>query len=190
MIDFHNPRELSLLKRRLGIVLGMIMGGLAGILGWAFWQGRGQRLPRLTPDAFRQAKSLWERQEINNYRVVVEVSGRQAARYEVQVKDGVAVRVLHNGQPLSLSRLIATWSVPGMFGTIQSDLDRLPRRKNLTLWARFHPVYGYPESYRRLETVVRGESSAASWRVVEFEIRPSTAAPPASPSRADPRPGP
>ena len=68
-----------------------------------------------------------------------------------------------------LATALGTWSVPGMFGTIESDLKTNaaapPSQPPLQLRAEFHPTYGYPQRYVRLAW---GTKVTTSWNVTMF----------------------
>ena len=69
------------------------------------------------------------------------------------------------------------WSVPGMFDTIQTELDAAADRdgsfagqpaSQLVLRAEFDPQYGYPRRYHRILLHARQE---LEWEVVTFVER-------------------
>ena len=115
---------------------------------------------------------------MEDYRVEVRVTGRQAATYCVEVRGGQVQKATRNGQPLKQQRTMGTWSVPGMFHTIEKDLQNVelhasgradqatPRPK---LRCRFETKLGYPQQYYRIETSGRIYNAEVSWQVVSFE---------------------
>jgi hypothetical protein len=105
----------------------------------------------------------------------VEVTGSQPGAYRVLVADGEAQEAFRNGQPLQQHRTFETWSVPGMFSTIEADLTRQQGKASagvsparMTLRAEFDPEFGYPRKYRRIEW---GQGIEVHWEVEKFEPR-------------------
>ena len=138
------------------------------------------RLNRHSPEEFSieqfdEAQHRWNQSGPDNYDIEVQVTGRQAATYRVAVRKGEVISAQRNGQPLKQLRTLGTWSVPGMFGTISKDVENLEKTAHnladdttpqLSLSADFHPHYGYPEHYLRLEW--GSANSKVSWKVIEF----------------------
>jgi hypothetical protein len=187
-------------RRRSSIVLAAILGSLFGLavalLFWAY--SHRDRLPQLSQQDFEDAQSRWRKNGPRDYDVEVEVSGRQPAIYRVEVRGGEPAAAFRNGQPLTQKRTWFTWSVPGMFGTLESDFNHVARvttgdvdenTPRLRLFGIFHPKYGYPERYRRImlgqgreESMAHriGQSAAPTadtsametvWTVREFTVR-------------------
>ncbi|MCA9263278.1 MAG: hypothetical protein KDA60_05495 [Planctomycetales bacterium] len=145
---------------------------------FAFWivTSRSQAVPALTPARFASAMQLWEEQGLENYEIAIQVEGRQPAIYEVTVENGEPVRALRNGQPLPAGPTRGTWSVPGMFSTIDYDVEAVAKRENdpeaaqtprLILRAEFNPQWGYPAKYERLELMTQ---NAVRWQVTRFVV--------------------
>jgi hypothetical protein len=131
--------------------------------------------PALTSRAFDAAWEQWRRQGPADYEIHIRVSGAQPATYRVVVVDGEAKQAFRNGQPLQQRRIFETWSVPGMFSTIEADLTRQQGKSatgvapaRMTLRAEFDPEYGYPRKYRRIEW---GQGIEVNWEVERFEKR-------------------
>lgn len=144
---------------------------------------RSRRLPELDRARFDAARAAWMQAALPSYDVTVEVTGRQAAVYSAQVRNGDTIAATRNGQPLKQKRTLRTWSVPGMFDTIESDVENIesvangtarPGTPKLVLRARFHPDLNYPERYQRIQW---GSSHEVTWRVVEFHAAHETPSP-------------
>ena len=175
-VEFSARRRLT-----LGCLAGLALG-----LAFALVLVR-QRIhdptPALTPEILAATQLRWERNGPADYDIEVQVEGNQPALYRVEVRRGEAVAAQRNGHPLKQLRTLGTWSVPGMFGTMSSDLEQLEKRAagkanaptpHLTLRARFNPATGYPEKYLRYEA---GSRMQVSWEVIRFEpIGPTSGA--------------
>ena len=160
----EGPHEFRLSMR--AIIVITVVGVVLATLFAVAWFRRGG-LPPVDASALAQAQTRWEANAPSDYSIEVQVTGRQGATYFVEVRDGDVIRATRNGQPLTQQRTLGTWSVPGMFETIAADVDHLEKIRRgvtngpaswLTLRARFHPRYGYPEHYIRLEN--SGQSAA------------------------------
>ncbi|GIW95105.1 MAG: hypothetical protein KatS3mg110_3146 [Pirellulaceae bacterium] len=87
------------------------------------------------------------------------------------------MRATRNGQPLPQRRVWHTWTVPGMFETLERDLEQMERsRRNepgsisLVVYVAFDPTYGYPARYLRSEASAAGANPDVTWEVIEFEL--------------------
>ncbi len=128
------------------------------------------RPPKLTREALDEAIERWRRSGPSDYRVVIQVSGRQPGRYEVQVEDSVAKTATLDGHELTNRRTFGTWAVPGMFNTIQIDVENQARkdRGELLLRAEFDPQLGIPRRYERVEMRSYAHD-ALIWEVLDFQ---------------------
>jgi hypothetical protein len=158
----------------MSAILGGALGLVAALLVTAWFHG--ERLPLVDRAALQAARQRWRQHGPASYDVEVAVDGPQSAVYRVEVRDGQVRAASIDGRPLRQQRTWGTWSVPGMFGTIESDLDRLeggsgpsggvpPRR--VVLRGRFDERYGYPEKFLR----VQGDPPLqVTWEVTRFEV--------------------
>ncbi len=163
-------------RPRWGLIFALAMLAVAAGL----WSLR-RPIPRVTRAEWERARQRWSEREPANYRIQVRVTGKQGARYDVLVRDGKVTEALRNNQPLSAGRTMATWSVPGMFGTILLDLEGLERaargpaesqRPSLLLRCQFHPEWSYPERYQRIEWGAGSTNPDVTWTVDRFEVLP------------------
>jgi len=133
------------------------------------------RLPALTSATFHEAWNRWDEHAPAGYDIEVAVSGPQAATYRVQVRAGEVISATRNGFALKGYRTIGTWSVPGMFHTMEIDLDQLGRSEEtattnsqrLILSCQFDTALGYPAHYRRIEM---GSRMQVEWQVTSLTI--------------------
>lgn len=161
-------------RRTSSIVLAVILGGtvaLLVILVVAMFLLR-QPLPSLTREDLSTAMDRWSVNEPANYDIQIQVQGRQPATYRVEVRDGEAILAERDGAPLKGHRTLGTWSVPGMFHTIEIDMATVemamdPSRPPLLLGAAFNATYGYPDRYHRSEV---GTQMDVVWKVTAFVV--------------------
>ena len=149
----------------LGGILGIIVAVIAMLL-----MGPGQ-IPELNASSFNQALNQWGSNRLMNYEIEITVQGRQPGRYRTTVQDGEVVSAEFNNNALTNPRTMSTWTVDGMFRTIdydvQAQLNRDAQDPELTLRAEFNPQYGYPQKYQRIQW---GSLNELTWEVTRFEI--------------------
>ena len=135
---------------------------------------RGNAVPELDVAGFATAQEKWTQAEPPDYLIETKVSGLQPATYRVQVREHRVISAKRNDYPLKDERTLGTWSVPGMFGTIQRDVDANQTASDssppLHLRVQYEPQYGYPMRYVRL---MWGTKVTTSWEVTRFEIGPT-----------------
>lgn len=146
------------------IFLLLIFAGLVGLV----FAIRGQRMPSMDRAQFEAAQAQWEDQKPTDYAISIAVSGPQPGNYSVQVQNGIATTATLDGRDLTRPRTFGTWSVDGMFETLQRDLDTQDANGNLILGAVFHETLGIPLQYERLE-MQTGVHDALQWEVTQFE---------------------
>ncbi len=123
-------------------------------------------LPALTADRLTQADARWRAARVRDYNIEIEVRGAQPAVYAVEVREGEPISATRNARPLTQRRTWETWTVPGMFDTLASDVDSLAAGRNLVVRSLFTDV-GLPERYERIEM---GTGHQVSWEVKRFEV--------------------
>lgn len=157
------------------MALGMAMLLIVGLIAIGKFARRGQ-LPILDRSGFNAARSAWIDAEPSDYDITIEVTGRQPAIYRAQIRGGETINASRNDTPLTQKRTLRTWSVPGMFDTIESDVESVELfasgkgdawTPNLTLRAEFDPEWHFPSRYRRIEW---GSSYEVLWQVKEFKL--------------------
>ncbi len=174
----HDRMGVSAALRRFAMttLLGIGLGLIVMLL--VMRQVYHDTTPTLSPAQFHAAHEHFRSNKIANYDIEVQVTGPQASRYRVEVRDGEPVAAWRNGQPLQSQRTFGTWSIPGMFSTISRDIEAVERataagsQLPLILRAGFHPQFGYPERYRRIDNGSRkgGDSITVSWEVTAFRL--------------------
>ncbi len=169
--------QTTMRTRRTSLLLiGFLGAGLALTLFFVLWGLRSRHdWPELTVDDFDRAWEHWQKNSPENYDIYIQVTGRQPAIYEISVREREVILAVCNGDRLKSKRTWGTWSVPGMFQTIEHDLERLAEfKKNqragpppLLLHVQFDQVHGYPGQYHRLEL---GTQMQVDWKVTEFRV--------------------
>jgi hypothetical protein len=160
-------------SRLLAIFAGAALA-LVTVSIYFYWRS-GPRLGEIDDARLAAARELWKQHGPASYDIEVTVSGPQAAVYRVEVRDHLVKVATRNGSPLRDQRSLGAWSVPVMFDTIAVDLRaaKNPIRINpkevqgVTPLGVFHPQYGYPERYRRVQW---GADMDASWVVTSFHV--------------------
>ena len=142
-----------------------------------FWSSHQDRLPAFGRETYDQAWELWKSRSPANYNISIEVSGRQPAVYEAEVRNGVTTSARRNGHPLTQLRTLGTWSVPGMFNTIGYDVGAIETNApetptDLTIRGIFDEQWGYPSRYQRIQW---GSDTEVYWCVLSFKVFESTA---------------
>lgn len=175
------PRRTSPLGQMQTLAAAGFLGVLTAVvvlMAWTAASNRG-KLPSLTVEEFEAAKQRWRANEPDDYDVTIEVAGRQAATYHVEVRAGEVMVATRDSIPLKQQRTRGTWSVPGMFNTIQSDVDNAEQHRlgtaaegvpQVHLLALFDSQYGYPQRYHRTELRKWGNNAVVSWEVTEFRV--------------------
>lgn len=173
----QSPRLQRIGHYATGFVAGGVLGLIGSIMLWRMMSSDAA-LPELHRKEWLEARRRWETAALHDYDIKVSVSGRQAATYAVQVRDGEVVGATRNSEPLPQQRTWSTWTVEGMFETISRDLDSVEKHlegradastPQLQLRALFHSELGYPQQYLRTEMVRFGANVEVSWEVVKFD---------------------
>jgi hypothetical protein len=181
MEDAQPPRRRKSLLV-LAAVLGAMFGLAVALVIWA-WTHRNP-LPPLSQEEFEEAQRRWREYGPLNYDIEVEVSGPQPAVYRVEVREGEPMSASRNGRKLAERRTWATWSVPGMFGTLASDFRHLARVESgaddentprVSLYGVFQTKFGYPEQYRRI-MLGQGREESMAHRISQGRIAGDDAA--------------
>lgn len=169
------------LKRFARLIVWFVGGGVFGLVVMTIVlrvSSSDSGTPALVMADWELARNRWSAGAVENYDVEVAVTGRQAATYSVQVRNGKVVNATRNGNVLPQQRTWTTWTVEGMFETIGRDLDSVQRHETgraepntprLQLRAVFDPQLGYPQRYLRTEMVRFGANPEVSWKVLRFE---------------------
>lgn len=133
-------------------------------------QFRPELPPQLTRTSFDAAWTQWDENEPPDYEIQIKVVGPRSALYDVKVENGTVVSATRNDVALpEVPRTMRTWSVPGMFDTMEHDVMRIekPGRKELELRATFDPQHGYPSKYYRDDL---SNNFKMRWTVERFQI--------------------
>jgi len=174
MENHPNQRRENAKKtlRIFRVVSGSLLAVFIVLITMLFIFG-GTLVPTLNALRLKEAEAVWEQAALSSYDIQIKVTGRQAAVYAVEVRRGEVVSAKHNGNSLPVG---PTWSVPGMFATIASDVENFEKvaagkadatTPRLQLRATFHPQYGYPERYVRIQS---DNNTEVTWQVILFKV--------------------
>ena len=166
--------------RASAVIWGAIAALLSAVVIWVIFAfaTAGPRLPEIDQAQLDAARQKWKANGPSDYDITVAVSGTRAAVYHVEVRDGKAIQATRDETPLTDPRTLGTWSVPGMFDTMQSDVDHIDQpiqisekeSHHVSPRAEFHPELGYPIRYRRIEWRSNIE---VGWEVTDFQSLPA-----------------
>ena len=144
--SFTSIRAFSRLGQTQVLVAASFLGVLTAVVGLMAWTAISNqgKLPPLAVEDFERARQRWQANAPLDYDVTIEVAGRQAAVYHVEVRAGEVVVSTRNSRPLKQRRTRGTWSVPGMFNTMQSDVDNAEQHRLGTAAAGVPQVHKFP----------------------------------------------
>jgi len=154
------------------ILLGLVLG--AGLALELFVV---ERLPPLTVDALEAGEKRWDQNGPKSYDLDLTIEGAQPGVVHVEVRNGVTTAMRRDGVAPQQRRVWDVWSVPGMFTTIEQELQNaedpqhgmgLTSGASVDIRAEFDPTYGYPA---RVHRVVFGGGPEVFWKVISFKPR-------------------
>ena len=134
------------------------------------------RISELTPEALHAAQARWEQSGPPNYRMVVETDSdrMEPSRYEVTVRAKQIVKLERNGSPLQPGAGDSSYSVEGLFQTMDQEIDLATKPQKLGAppgyasypMARFDAVTG---RLLRFQRSVGGTKNSIEINVTAFE---------------------
>jgi hypothetical protein len=162
---------LPVSRKGIAFVLACLAFALACVV-FALQFFVAERLPLLTEAELERAKKLWQEHGPTDYDIDVEIRGAQPGVVHAEIRHGaVLAQTRDNRVPPQWTW--DTWSVPGLFGTLEQDMEiaENPEREiqaaKGTKWqlrCEFDPRYGYPRRYHRLVT----GGPEVYWQVTSF----------------------
>jgi hypothetical protein len=165
-------RRLS--RRTTLFVLGSIAFALASlVLALEFFVV--ERIPLLAESDLAAAKKRWQEHGPVSYDMDIEIRGAQPGHVQVNVRNRVVVAETRDGR-VPKEHTWETWTVPGMFNTIETDMEIAENPEQAiqaapgTRWqlrCEFDPVLGIPRRYHRLAS----GGPEVYWRLTRFEVR-------------------
>jgi hypothetical protein len=171
-ISADGRRRLS--RKTTLFVLGSIAFALASlVLSLEFFVV--ERIPLLTQSDLDAAKKRWQEHGPVSYDMDIELRGAQPGRVQVSVRNRVVAAETRDGR-VPKEHTWETWTVPGMFNTIETDMEIAENPEQAiqaapgTKWqlrGEFDPVTGVPRRYHRLAS----GGPEVYWRVTRFEAR-------------------
>jgi hypothetical protein len=134
------------------------------------------RLSELTPDTLRAAQAQWEKSGPASYRMVVETSGdhMDTSKYEVMVRAKAIVKLERNGSPLQPEAGGNSYTVEGLFRTLDQEIDLKGKPQLLGAPAGYssYPMASFDTATGRLlrfQRSVGGAKNSIEIMVREFE---------------------
>jgi hypothetical protein len=132
-----------------------------------------ERLPALNQAALEAAVERWDQNTPPNYDMDILLRGAQPGKVHVEVRGGEVTAETRDGRDPGRSTW-GTWAVPGMFDTLERDLQIAANPQQEiqaapgTSWrlrGEFDPRFGYPVRYHRF---VSG-GPEVYWQVTSFQ---------------------
>lgn len=154
-------------------ILVLLAVALCGVLALEMFVV--ERLPQLTVENLEAAEKLWDTKGPKSYDLDLVIEGAQPGIVHVEVRDGVTTAMQRDGISPKQQRVWEVWSVPGMFGTIEQELQLaadpqhemgLAEGTSVDLRAEFDPNLGYPSRFHR---IVFGGGPEVFWKVTRFD---------------------
>jgi hypothetical protein len=137
----------------------------------------GDRLPQLTEQRLQAAIRQWDESGVESYVMDLEISGMRAGKVHVEVKNGIVIGLVRDGQTPRQRRTWDAWSVPGQFDMMQRGLEiasdpvgelQAARGAEVVVRAEFDQQLGYPVAFSQ---VTLGGGPEFAWKTVRFERR-------------------
>ncbi|MCE9604047.1 MAG: DUF6174 domain-containing protein [Planctomycetia bacterium] len=168
----------EILRARRGIARRTIVVALipvlvvAAMIGIRKWIGPG--LPECKPADLAAARERWAAAGLADYDITIVLSGRQSGEIKVSVRDSRPTAMTRNGIQPKQERTWEPWTVPGMFDTVDTDLESTERPKEkygndvagVMIRCRFDERFGYPKKYLHQ---IMGRHQDLEWEVTEFK---------------------
>jgi hypothetical protein len=135
-----------------------------------------QRIPELTEVALAEAEGRWDAAAVASYDMDIEIRGARPGRVQIEVRDDEVTAMTRDGRSPP-PRTWAVWSVPGMFETLERELElaedpvhemQASAGTQLRLRCEFDSQLGYPRRYHRIVTPGGPE---VFWEVMQFELK-------------------
>ena len=152
------------------MLLGLVLGAALALEIFVV-----ERLPVLTVEALDAAEKLWQEKGPPGYNLDLTIEGAQPGVVHVEVRGGIVTAMQRDGLAPSQRRTWDVWAVPGMFETIERELQLAADPEHemnaavgtrVELRAEFDPTYGYPARYHR---ITYGGGPEVYWRVTDFQ---------------------
>jgi hypothetical protein len=134
-----------------------------------------ERLPALNEHALEAAMARWSEHAPADYDMDIELRGAQPGKIHVEVRNGEVTSETRDGRDPGRSTW-GTWSVPGMFDTLERDIQiaadpqaeiQAAAGTTWRLRCEFDPRLGYPTRYHRMVT----GGPEVYWIVTQFQSK-------------------
>ena len=170
----HPPNRVTTVPVTAFLLVLLVIALLLGVVYFVF----GRRIPELTPERLAEAQAKWARAGPASYTMDIDLGGARPGVVHIEIENGDPIAMTRDGVTPKQERVWGVWSVPGMFDTIERELElaedpvnQMDAARGTKLWLRceFDPVYGYPQVFHR---AVRGGGPEVYWEVTRFEPKP------------------
>ncbi|REJ69154.1 MAG: hypothetical protein DWQ31_05570 [Planctomycetota bacterium] len=125
--------------------------------------------PTLTRAKLDEAYQRWRDHGPTSYNMELATTGSRKDKIRVKVRDGAVTAMSINDYDFPADRLTDTWTVPGQFEYMRSDLKAAASPEYsavMRLSAEFDEEFGFPRIYR---CTAGGKRAPVSWKVHRFE---------------------
>jgi hypothetical protein len=135
-----------------------------------------QRIPELTEASLTEAEDRWDRAAVASYEMDIKIGGAQPGQVHIEVRNDEVIAMTRDNR-FPPQRTWDVWSVPGMFETLERELElaqdpvhemQAAVGTQLRLRCEFDPQLGYPRRYHRYITPGGPE---VFWQVTRFQSK-------------------
>ena len=135
-----------------------------------------QRIPELTEARLTEAEDRWDHAAVASYDMDIKIGGAQPGQVHIEVRNDEVI-ALTRDKRFPPPRTWDVWSVPGMFETLERELElaqdpvhemQAAAGTQLRLRCEFDQQFGYPRRYHRYVT---GGGPEVFWQVTRFQSK-------------------
>ena len=152
-------------RRIVWLAVGLVIGGAALVL---IFRAPGETLSQ---DNLQAARIRWEKSGPKNYDMEIVLTGVQDNTHRIEVRERKVVRMETGGVEVASKSSRASWSVEGMFTTLERELENVGAvhgASEVVLRVVYDVRLGYPKRFLRH---VAGQKNSIEWEVRSFDER-------------------